>query len=207
MASKIGKVVTKPIKFIVGKVIAIVVLVALLGCGVYFGQKALWRVYLEKKHTLVEEQLSRCAELVTIKNRYTDIVNIKKSAALGLAKAYSIVKFTAIIRAGINDVRDIEFEISPDGKTLTVKMPPSEILGNDIVSQEVFDEKKSIFVPITTKEIFEGIDEARSENLEANLTNGILSDASEQARNTVQAMLSQLKFQNIKIEQKSASIF
>ena len=34
--------------------------------------------------------------------------------------------------------------ISPDGKTLRITLPDAEILGNEIVSQEVFDEKTAL---------------------------------------------------------------
>ena len=197
---KIAKLVTKPLRYLVAKIFGTLFLIIALSCAAYFGHKALWRTHIEKKSKLVEEQLSRCAELVTIKNRYSEIVSIKKSAALGLAKAYSIIKFNAIIRVGIYDIHEAKFSISENGKELRVILPKAEILGNDIIHQEVFDEKRSIFIPITAKEIFASIDEARNEMLEAVLSNGILEDANEQARNTVRAMLGNLRFSTVVVE-------
>ena len=149
---------------------------------------------------MAERQLVRCQELVTLKMRYSDVASIKKSAALGLAKSYSIVKFTGVVRVGIADISKSKIVVSADGKTVTVTLPKSEILGNDIESMTVFDEKGSIFVPIKTQEIFENIDEARKSASDNLLAGGVLSDADVQAEVAVRAMLQTLGFKTVVIK-------
>ena len=124
---------------------------------------------------MVEKQLSLCQELVTAKYRYSDIVVIKKS--MGFSKSYSIVKFTGLLRAGIADITDVAFTVSDDGKSVSLKIPAAEILGNELVSQEVFDEKQSIFVPITTQEVFDEIETARRQAAQNLVSDGVLSEA------------------------------
>ena len=115
----------------------------MLGGG-YFGLKRFTTVKTENKLALVDRQLSYCQELVTAKYRYSDIITMKKTS--GFAKSYSIIKYTGLIRAGLADITDVSYSVSLDGKTITLTVPAAEILGNEIVSQSVFDEKQSVFV-------------------------------------------------------------
>ncbi len=171
------------------RIVTILLLCAIFVGGGYFTLKKFTKVESQSKSALVEKQLFYCQEFVTAKYRYSDIVSLKKSS--GFAKSYSIVKYTGILRVGIADMTDISYSLSIDGKKVHLKVPPAEILGNDLVSQEVFDEKQSIFVPITTQEIFDEIEEARDLAAEDMVTEGILDEAREYAiRILTQFMLS-----------------
>ncbi|MBP3710360.1 MAG: DUF4230 domain-containing protein [Treponema sp.] len=197
---KIVKAVAQPMQYLFLKILGIVIAVCALGAFCYFGWQKLTHVRIEKKYEMAERQLVRCQELVTLKMRYSDVASIKKSAALGLAKSYSIVKFTGVVRVGIADISKSKIVVSADGKTVTVTLPKSEILGNDIESMTVFDEKGSIFVPIKTQEIFENIDEARKSASDNLLAGGVLSDADVQAEVAVRAMLQTLGFKTVVIK-------
>ena len=131
------------IKKIITRIIVIILLVLLLLCGGYFAFKRFGVVKTESNLAMVDRQLSYCQELATAKFRYIDIITLKKSA--GFSKSYSIVKFTGIIRAGIADLSKIDFKISSDKKSIKLKVPKAEVLGNDIVDQAVFDEKRVDF--------------------------------------------------------------
>ena len=161
------------------RIVTILLLCAIFAGGGYFALKKFTKVESQSKSALVEKQLFYCQELVTAKYRYSDIVSLKKSS--GFAKSYSIVKYTGILRVGIADMTDISYNLSLDGKKVHLKVPPAEILGNDLVSQEVFDEKQSIFVPITTQEIFDEIEEARDLAAEDMVTEGVLDEARDYA--------------------------
>ena len=169
------KTVTKVILSIFSSILTLVILI----CAAYFGFKHFTKVKIEKNHALIDRQLSYCQELVTAKYRYSDIITIKKAS--GFSKSYSIVKYSGIIRAGIADVTDVYYSVSPDGKSVYLEIPNAELLGNDLIKQEVFDEKQSIFVPITTQEIFDEIDEARRQTAEDMIVEGILKEAREYA--------------------------
>lgn len=183
---------------IVVRIVVAILLLSAFAFGINFAVKKITRVTMEGKSALVTKQLSYCQELVTAKYRYSDIITLKKSA--GFAKSYSIVKFSGILRVGIADITDVFYDISKDGKKLTVKMPPMEILGNDLVSQEVFDEKQSIFIPITTQEIFDEIEEARKQFAEDSVAEGILQEAGVYAEKIIRQMMMACGFESVEIK-------
>ena len=185
------------IKKIFIRVIVTVVIVLLLLCGGYFGFRKFTSVKTENKLALVDRQLSFCQELVTAKYRYSDIITLKKSA--GFSKSYSIIKYTGIIRAGIADITDVSYSVSLDGKTITLSIPEAEILGNEIVSQSVFDEKQSIFIPISTQEVFDEIEKAKSEAIEEMIAEGVLTDARDYAIRIITQFMLSLGFEEVKI--------
>ena len=158
--------------------------------------------FTEKKEVheaMVTRQLLSVQELITQKYRYSDIITLKKS--LGFTKSYSIVKFTGIIRAGISDVSKITFKIydSYSGRLIKIKIPKAEILGNEIAEQSVFDEKRSVFVPITTQEIFEEIDAVRNSIAEEIVDQGFLEEANSTAQKTIIQMMYALGFDKVEV--------
>ena len=198
-AKKIIKAAQVPVRRLLLKIIFAALLLCALGAGAYFGRKKITEIKLTKKYMRIERQLVLCRELVTVKLRYSEIVSIKKSGALGVAKSYSIVKYSGVARAGIVDVSKIAATVSKDGKSVSISLPKSELLGNEIASQEIFDEKRSIFVPITMKEIFDGIEESRASAAERLVAEGLLDDADTQAQAVLRASMSALGFENVTI--------
>ena len=166
-------------------------------CGGYIGFKRFTTVKTESKLALVDRQLSYCQELVTAKYRYSDIITLKKSA--GFSKSYSIIKYTGIIRAGIADITDVSYSVSLDGKTITLSVPATEVLGNEIVSQSVFDEKQSVFVSISTQEVFDEIDKAKQAAVEDMIAEGVLDDARDYAVRIITQFMLALGFEEVKI--------
>ena len=179
--------------------IVTIVLIALivLGSG-YFGFRRFTTVKTESKLALVDRQLSYCQELVTAKYRYSDIITLKKSA--GFSKSYSIIKYTGLVRAGLADITDVSYSVSLDGKTITLSVPKAEVLGNEIVSQSVFDEKQSVFVPISTQEIFDEIDRAKDQAVEDMIAEGILEDARTYAVRIITQFMLALGFEEVRIK-------
>ena len=186
------------IKKIFVRVILVIVIALVLLCGGYYGFKRFGIVKTESKLALVDRQLSYCQELVTAKYRYSDIITLKKSS--GFAKSYSIIKYTGLIRAGIADITDVSYSVSLDGKTITLTVPQAEILGNEIVSQGVFDEKQSIWVPISTQEVFDEIEKAKSEAVEDMIAEGVLEEAREYAVRVITQFMLALGFETVNIK-------
>ena len=183
---------------IIVKVVIFLIIFA-LGAGTFFfisrNFSRFFQVKKENKSALVEQQLSFCQELVTIKYRYSDIITIKKSS--GFAKSYSIVKYTGLIRVGIADFTNVSYNLSADEKTVKIRLPKCEILGNDIFKQEIFDEKQSIFVPISTQEIFEEIDSARKD-IQANMIfDGVLEEGNEYAKKIITQLMLSAGFEEV----------
>ncbi len=183
---------------IVLRFVTIVAIALILLIGSFFAYKKLSVVKTESKLALVDRQLSYCQELVTAKYRYSDIITLKKSTAF--AKSYSIIKYTGIVRAGIADITDISYSVSLDGKTITLNVPQAEVLGNEIVSQSVFDEKQSIFVPISTQEIFDEIEKAKAEAVEDMIAEGVLDEAREYAVRVITQFMLALGFEDVRIK-------
>lgn len=183
---------------IILRFVTILFIALLLLVGAYFGFKRFGVVRTETKLALVDRQLSFCQELVTAKYRYSDIITLKKTS--GFAKSYSIIKYTGLIRAGISDITDVSYSVSLDGKTITLTVPAAEILGNEIVSQGVFDEKQSIWVPISTQEVFDEIDKAKAAALEDMLAEGVLEEARDYAVRVITQFMLALGFEDVKIK-------
>ncbi len=181
-----------------------VITILCISSVVFFGGKyafSRWtKITVEKKHAMVERQLTGCAELVLYKMRYSDIITIKKRSAF--SKAFSIVRYSGIIRAGVENISDSDIVLSDDGRNVTVKIPPSVLLGNDIYGQEVFDEQQRVFNRITTQEIFDEIDNAKEEAAAEILAEGLLDDADERAKLVVKQFLLSLGFKSVTVEIK-----
>lgn len=179
------------------RIVTIIVIALIVLCGGYIGLKRFTTVKTESKLALVDRQLSYCQELVTAKYRYSDIITLKKSA--GFSKSYSIIKYTGIIRAGIADITDVSYSVSLDGKTITLNVPEAEVLGNEIVSQSVFDEKQSVFVSISTQEVFDEIDKAKQAAVEDMISEGVLDDARDYAVRIITQFMLALGFEEVRI--------
>lgn len=182
------------------RIVTILTIAICLVVVFYFVRQKYQNPVYETKSALVEKQLSFCQELVTLKYRYSDIATIKKSA--GFSKSYSIVKYTGIIRAGIADITDISYNLSVDGNKIFLEIPPAEILGNEIVKQDVFDENSSIFVPITAKEVLEEIKKSQDETCADLIAEGLLEDARNYAIQILTQFMKSVGFEEVIILQK-----
>ena len=183
------------------KVILRAVTIVLIAAAVFaltaFCLSKMQAARVQNRRAAVERELSECAELVLYKMRYSDILTIKKKGAI--SKAFSIVRYSGVLRAGIENISDAEVEVSPDAKSVTVKIPPTVLLGNDIQSQEVFDEQQRLFTRIGTQEIFEQIDAAKREAADEILADGLLDDADERAKLVISALLKPLGFTTVTV--------
>ena len=182
------------------RVVTIVLIAAAVFALAAFAFGKLQKVRVQNKRTAVERELAECAELVLYKMRYSDIITIKKRGAI--AKAFSIVRYEGVLRAGIENIRDAEVIVSPDAKSVVVKIPPTVLLGNDIQSQEVFDEQQRLFTRIGTQEIFDQIEIAKREAADEILADGLLDDADQRAKQVVSALLKSLGFTTVTVEIK-----
>lgn len=178
------------------------ILAVLVAAGVFgfFAYKKMFNVRLEKTHQAITDQVLHVAELTTLKNNYSDIVSIKKSGVGGLSKAYAIIKFSAVIRIGVDDLSKTQIAVDSDGSEVSIKIPHCRILDNTLVEQKVFDEKRSIFVPITTQEIFDEINLAMADfSLDAE-RRGLLKEADAHLSELVVATVKGFGFEKVNVE-------
>lgn len=156
------------------------------------------QIQIEKKRVAVERNLLESAELVLYKMRYSDMLVVKKRQ--GFSSAKSFVRYSGILRAGIEDISQSEIFVSSDGKKLFVKIPSCVLLGNEICSQEIFDERQGFFTKITTQEIFTEIDEAKNNAAQEILADGLLSDADARAALVIRQLLLPIGFEDVFVE-------
>ncbi|MBQ0052420.1 MAG: DUF4230 domain-containing protein [Treponema sp.] len=195
-------VISRSINKILFKIAFILVLVCGLAAGGYFGFQKLSEIKTEKKTLLAMAQLEKCGELVTIKNTYSDVVTVKKTRIAGLAKSFSIVRYTGILRAGIKDISLAEVKVSNNGKKIEVVLPECEVLGNDISGIEVFDEARSIFVAVTLKEIVDEINLSREVTQDKLVESGILEEAKTHSVLLIKNILAAAGFSDISVSWK-----
>ena len=119
---------------------------------------------------------------------------------MGLAKSYTIIRYSGTIRAGIDDFSSISFTVSPDRTSVKVSLPPVTILGNDISSIEVFDEYKNIFAPISSQEIFNEIENAKNRTEQTLIAEGLIQQAEVQSVSVVRRLMSAMGFNTVEIE-------
>ena len=191
-------------KYIANKILArLIIVILILGViafGILYGKQKFTEQKIEKLEALVSDELVKTAELSTLKYNYSDLISIKKSS-LGFFKSYSLIRYSGTIRAGIPDMTKVDFNISRDRKSITIIIPPVEILGNDIIKQEIFDEDRSIFVPITTKEIFDEINKSKDNVLNRLLQSNFKEEAEKHVQDVLKQIFSAMGFKEIIIEQ------
>ncbi len=175
-------------------------LIAIILVALFFLWQKFSQVEIEKKYALVSQELQRCSELTTVKVTYSDIVTLKKTGVMGMAKSYSIVKFSSVIRCGIENLGESRMYIDENGKEITLRIPAAKVLGNDIQEISVFDEQQSIFVPITTQEMLDQVEFARQDTLKKTLDSGVLAESEQQARALLTTILLNMGFQRIDIQ-------
>lgn len=190
---------SRKINKILWKIILILILAALPGLCGFYGFKKFSEIKTEKRIALAAAEMQKCAELISVKNYYSDIVSIKKSRIAGLAKSFSIVRYEGILRAGIADLSLCDVKISQNGKKVEIVIPECEVLGNDISSIEVFDEDRSIFVSVTMKEMIDEINLSRESSKEKLIEAGILEEARQQAIMIIKNIFRAAGFSDVRV--------
>lgn len=184
------------------KISAVVLILCACGFFAVFSYNKYIAEKIESTHTALTNQVFQVAELTTLKNVYSDIVSIKKS--MGMAKSYSIVKYSGVIRVGVEDIRNARISVNKKGTIATIKIPHCQILDNTLVSQEVFDERRSIFVPITTQEIFNEIETAMADFALAAERNGLIKEADAHLVEIIAATVKGFGYEKVEVDFISA---
>ena len=183
--------------------IRIIIAVLVVSFAAGFGIMAYFKLAkerIEKTHQAVTNQVLHVAELTTLKNTYSDLVCIKKSGVGGIAKSYAIIKYSGVIRIGVEKISDAVIETNKNGTEVDITIPHCEILDNTLVSQEVFDERKSIFVPITTQEIFSEIETAMADFALSAERRGLLKEADQHLVELVTATVKGFGYERVNVK-------
>lgn len=182
------------------KIVGILLAVAGISVAALIFYGKITRQKIERTYQAVTNQVLHVAELTTLKNNYSDIISIKKSGVGGLAKAYAIVKYSGVIRVGVQDLSRAKISVNEKGTEVRIKIPRCTILDNTLVSQAVFDEKRSIFVPITLKEIFEEIETAMADFALSAERRGLIEEADAHLVEIVSATVKGFGYDRVTVE-------
>ena len=143
---------------------------------------------------VLENQLSGISELASVTYSYTNMAQFKNSSEFyGMTVPFTtksfILTYDGVIKAGV-DLTGAEVRVS--GTTVTVTLPKAEILSHEIDSDsvEIFDERTSIFNPFTVEDMTAFQADQKREMEARALDRGLLDQAAEKARDSVQALLS-----------------
>lgn len=187
-------------KFIVIRNTVIGIVIIIVAIFSYVTCKRMFKVQSERTHQALTNQVLHIAELTTIKNNYSDIVCIKKSAVGGIVKAHSIIKVSGSIRIGVNELTRSKIYIDKKKNKVEIQMPHCVILDNTLISQEVFDERKSLFVPITTQEIFNEINSTMAEYSAKAEYNDLINEADARLIELVTATVKGVGFKDVHVQ-------
>ena len=174
-------------------ILIVVVLCILLAC---FAGGALWsqrRTRTEITSDLISQRLNAISELATVEYYYTNMGKFENQVdfygwKVPLTKKSFIVSYDGVIKAGIN-AANLKTEIN--GNTITVTLPPSEILSHQIDddSLEIFDESKNIFNPLRIEDYTSFSADQKAGIEQRAIDNGLLVEASEKAKSAVRELL------------------
>ena len=165
------------------KVVTIVLVAAVvIGCGGFFGMKAL--LSSESKTTKIG--FENIGELAT-QSAYCTQVNVTDASrefngvTIPFTQSKYVYSYDFVIKAGF-DFGEIEWE--KKGNTIEVRLPEAKILSNeiDLDSFQVYVEDESIFRQITLEENNEALETLKQDAQDNAVANGLLDNARENAQ-------------------------
>lgn len=147
---------------------------------------------------MLGEQLRSAQELTTVAYYYTNMGRFENQVDFyGWKVPFTlksfIVSYDGVIKAGV-DLTRIEVEIDDLAKTVTVRLPESQILSHEIPedSIEVFDESDNPLNRITIED-YTGFTLDQKKAMEQRAAdNGLLTGADEKARAAVESLLAMM---------------
>lgn len=180
--------------FGVGSTITMIVLfciVILLGCILIFGNNGVTK-YTSRT---IDFGLDDIGELATQAGYYTNVNTIQKpdrtigGMPIPGTSSKAIMTYGGVIRAGL-DFDEIQVTVDDAEKTVTLSMPATRILSNeiDIESCEIYDEQNSIFNRIDISNYNQSLAEMKTKAEEQAITNKILDAAKSNAEVLVRSM-------------------
>ena len=141
---------------IIRKMISITIVALILGAVCFLGGVLLAQRSHSGKTTVTSDtlfqQLRSVSQLTTVEYHYTNMGKFEKNADLNgwtipLTKASFILAYDGKITAGVR-LDDVQIEVVD--KTITITLPPAQILSHEVdeASIEVYDESNNLFNPI-----------------------------------------------------------
>jgi hypothetical protein len=167
-------------------------LLILLGLGFGIAQRALTPGWFRSQppqvtHDLVVERLQDVAKLVSTEMTMRDVVVFQHTRFGSRKRALLVV--TGKVLAGIDLKKGTDVKIDHSARTITITLPPAEILAVDIVKVDTYDESAGLLNPFTTedRDMMQG--RVRGTLIAAGQQSGLLAQADRSARQMLQELL------------------
>ena len=147
---------------------------------------------------VVMEEIKNISELASVEYRYTNVGTLDSARVFTFMKEWkvpfskkaAIVTMDGTIKAGI-DLSQVKIESNENKKLITVRMPESRILSNELDenSFKVYQEEESVWNQITLVDSKELRDQIKKQAEKNAIDNKLLDQASEKAEQLVQSII------------------
>src|SRR5690554_3392127 len=155
----------------------------------------------------VMSRISHIQELALVKHNYTGVIGFKDykkilNINIPLTDKYFLLKYNGYLKAGV-DFSRVKIDVQNDS-TIHVSIPKPKILDTviDEKSVEVFNESENAFNPIKISDYNEALTREKNNMIKDAIDQGILSDATEQAKIVLRTMLEEMGFSQIYITEE-----
>lgn len=144
----------------------------------------------------LEEQINSIGELATLKYVYTNASRKEGNLSwlwgwtLPFSDSSLLVTYDGMIKAGI-DLKEVTFDVNENDRVITVTMPKSRILDNNIPQEtiNVLEVKDGLFNPVTFTDYNQFISEEKKVMENRAIDLGVLKDADKEAKAIVEGFL------------------
>ena len=145
----------------------------------------------------VLEEVRNISELATVEYRYTNVVTLDSSKTFSFidwkvpfSDKVAIVTMDGVIKAG-TDLSQVKINCNENKKLITVSLPKSKILSNELFEQsfKVYEEKDSVWNPITLDESNELRVQIKDKARLNAIANNVLNEATDRAKQLIQKLI------------------
>lgn len=155
----------------------------------------------------IMNRITHIQELALVKHNYTGVISYKDymkflNINIPLTDKYFLLKYNGYLKAGV-DFSRVKIDVQNDS-TIHVSIPKPKILDTVIEekSVEVFNESENAFNPIKISDYNEALTREKNNMIKDAIDQGILSDATEQAKIVLRTMLEEMGFSQIYITEE-----
>ena len=160
---------------------------------------------VEYDSTTVMSRISHIQELALVKHNYTGVIGFKdykRIINIPLTDKYFLLKYNGYLKAGV-DFSRIKINALTDSM-VHVSIPKPEIFDTviDEGSVQIYNESENAFNPIKISDYNEALSREKNIMISDAVKQGILKDATDQARMVLTAMLEEMGFLDIRITEE-----
>jgi len=155
----------------------------------------------------VMSRISYLQELALVKHNYTGVIGYRDymkilNINVPMTEKYFLLKYNGYIKAGV-DFDRIKVNVQNDS-AVHVSIPQPRILDTviDEKSVEVYNESENAFNPIKISDYNKALTREKDVMISDAIKQGILEDATEQAKMVITSLLNEMGFKNINITEE-----